>query len=40
LEKLEADPSAVQSSSRATAHLWIASPHPPIDERIRVLKEL
>jgi len=50
LEKLEADPTVVHSNSRATAHLWIESPferpnrlfdtHPPLDERIKVLKEL
>jgi len=40
LEKLEADTTVVHSNSRATAHLWIASPYPPIDERIRVLKDL
>jgi len=50
LEKLEADPTVVHANSRATAHLWIESPfdrssrlldtHPPIDERIKVLKEL
>jgi heat shock protein HtpX len=50
LEKLEADSTVVHSNSRATAHLWIESPferpnrvldtHPPLDERIKVLKEL
>ena len=50
LEKLEADTAVVHSNSRATAHLWIESPferfnrrfdtQPPLDERIKVLKEL
>jgi len=59
LEKLQADTTAVHSSSRATAHLWVELPlarspdqgrlsrlnrrfdtHPPLDERIRALKEL
>jgi heat shock protein HtpX len=48
LEKLKADTTVVHSNSRATAHLWIESPvanrlfdtHPPLDERIKVLKEL
>lgn len=38
LERIEADPTALHSDSRAIAHLWIA--HPPLDERIRLLKEL
>jgi len=38
LEKLEADPTVVQSNSRAIAHLWIEQ--PALDERIKVLKEL
>ncbi|MBV8235491.1 MAG: M48 family metallopeptidase [Acidimicrobiia bacterium] len=50
LEKLRADASVVHFNSRATAHLWIESPfarfnrvfdtHPPLDERIKVLREL
>ena len=50
LEKLQADKTVVHFNSRATAHLWIESPlarfnrlfdtHPPLDERIKVLKEL
>ncbi|MCU1450506.1 MAG: htpX [Acidimicrobiales bacterium] len=48
LEKLKADKTVVHFNSRATAHLWIESPlpnrlfdtHPPLDERIKVLKEL
>jgi len=40
LEKLRADSAASHLNSRATAHLWIAWPHPPLDERIKVLKEL
>ena len=38
LEKLEADTTVVHFHSRAIAHLWIEQ--PPLDERIRVLKEL
>jgi heat shock protein HtpX len=38
LEKLEADPTVVQFHSRAIAHLWIEQ--PPLEERIKVLKEL
>jgi heat shock protein HtpX len=38
LEKLEADTTVVQFHSRAIAHLWIEQ--PPLDERIKVLKEL
>jgi heat shock protein HtpX len=38
LEKLEADPTVVHFHSRAIAHLWIEQ--PPLDERIKVLKEL
>jgi len=40
LEKLKADEAVSHFNSRATAHLWIAWPHPPLDERIKVLKEL
>jgi heat shock protein HtpX len=50
LEKLKADKTVVHFSSRATAHLWIESPlgqanrmfdtHPPLDDRIKTLKEL
>jgi heat shock protein HtpX len=48
LEKLEADTTILQFNARATAHLWIESPltnrlfdtHPPLDERIKVLKDL
>jgi heat shock protein HtpX len=50
LEKLKADKTVVQFNSRATAHLWIESPlgpanrmfdtHPPLDDRIKTLKEL
>lgn len=53
LEKLEMATTVVQSSSRATDHLWIESPlargpwlnrlfdtHPPLAERIQILKEL
>ncbi len=38
LERIDADPTALHSDSRAIAHMWIA--HPPLDERIRLLKEL
>ena len=38
LEKLEADKTVVHFNSRAIAHLWIE--RPPLDERIKVLKEL
>jgi len=38
LEKLEADTTVVQFHSRAIAHLWIEQ--PPLDERIKALKEL
>jgi len=38
LEKLEANTTVVHFHSRAIAHLWIEQ--PPLDERIRVLKEL
>ncbi len=40
LEKIEAASTVVRFNSRAIAHLWIASPYPPMHERIRVLKEL
>jgi heat shock protein HtpX len=50
LERIDADPTTLHSDSRAIAHMWIASPsaggnrlvdtHPPLAERIRVLKEL
>jgi heat shock protein HtpX len=50
LERIDADPTALHSDSRAIAHMWIALPsaggnrlvdtHPPLDERIRLLKEL
>jgi len=38
LEKLEAEKTVVHFNSRAIAHLWIE--RPPLDERIKVLKEL
>jgi heat shock protein HtpX len=40
LEKLKADETVAHFDSRATAHLWITWPHPPLDERIKVLKDL
>jgi heat shock protein HtpX len=42
LEKLKRDDTAMQSTSKATAHLWIEEPlddtHPPLDDRIRALQ--
>lgn len=50
LEKIHADPHKLDSASHATAHLWFSNPfkeggvaklfmtHPPIKERIRVLR--
>ncbi|MBV8982679.1 MAG: M48 family metalloprotease, partial [Acidimicrobiia bacterium] len=42
LERIDASPTTVHSDSRAISHLWFASPapHPGLDERIRVLKDL
>lgn len=52
LEKLKARTTEVQAASRATEPLWIGSPlhagglnrwfdtHPPLDERIKLLREL
>ncbi|MDP9402351.1 MAG: M48 family metalloprotease [Actinomycetota bacterium] len=51
LEKLREGTTVVRSGSRATAHLWLACPvagkdgrrfetHPPLEERIAVLREL
>lgn len=58
LEKLRADDTVIDTSSKATAHLWIESPldtepghsgarmnrmfatHPPLEERIKALREM
>jgi len=52
LEKISADPMPMRSANRATAHLFIANPfkgkkiatlfqtHPPIEERIKALREM
>lgn len=52
LEKIAADPTPMKTASNATAHLYISSPfkgkklsslfmtHPPIEERIKVLREM
>lgn len=58
LEKLRADTTVIDTSSKATAHLWIESPldtetghagarlnrlfatHPPLEDRIKALKEM
>lgn len=50
LEKIAQDPNPLQSANKATAHLYIANPfrgkrvtslfstHPPIEERVRILR--
>jgi heat shock protein HtpX len=52
LEKISADPAPLKTANRATAHLFIANPfrgknvaklfmtHPPIEERVRALREM
>ena len=52
LEKIAADPTKLSVANNATAHLYIASPfkkkgfstlfmtHPPIEERIKILREM
>lgn len=52
LEKISVDPTPMRTASKATAHLYIASPfrgkkisslfmtHPPIEERIKILREM
>lgn len=52
LEKISADPHPLRSANRATAHLFIANPfrgknvsklfltHPPIEERVKALREM
>ncbi|PJA88237.1 MAG: zinc metalloprotease HtpX, partial [Candidatus Moranbacteria bacterium CG_4_9_14_3_um_filter_36_9] len=52
LEKISADPAPLKKANRATAHLYIANPfkgkkisrffltHPPIEERVKALREI